>query len=228
MSIYTTTKWCSRKETQVPLRDNQSVDVSVSLASQILGIMNLNNPHIINRLPSSYLHGKCPFEILYQRKPQYSSLKSFKWLCYPTTPKVHRENFEPRTISHIFVGYPFGTKGYKLLSLATKKVYVSRDVVFYETIFPLASAPKGVSFDSFSKSLHTIPSISLNSINHDLGYDEYVSVPYSNDPEGESDIKTKPPLHNILQLDVNDPIFQTVEEHVPSRKLSRTQRNLHI
>ncbi|XP_070009644.1 uncharacterized protein [Nicotiana sylvestris] len=33
-------------------------------------------------------------------------------------------------------GYPFGTKGYKVLSLATKKIFVSRDVLFHETIFP--------------------------------------------------------------------------------------------
>ena len=36
----------------------------------------------------------------------------------------------------IFVGYPQGYKGYKLYSLDTKKFFVSRDVVFHESIFP--------------------------------------------------------------------------------------------
>ncbi|XP_075074851.1 uncharacterized protein LOC142162398 [Nicotiana tabacum] len=47
-----------------------------------------------------------------------------------------RERLEPRTSPHVFVGYPFGTKGYKVLSLATKKIHISRDVSFHESIFP--------------------------------------------------------------------------------------------
>ena len=36
----------------------------------------------------------------------------------------------------MFLGYPFGTKGYKVYDLATKTCFVSRDVVFKESIFP--------------------------------------------------------------------------------------------
>ena len=96
-------------------------------------------------------------------------MRSFGCLCYPTKPVVHRDKFEPRTTPHIFVGYPFGTKGYKVLSLATRKICVSRDVVFYETIFPFVSSPKGVFFDSTSKPSHDVLS---NTINHDFGYDD--------------------------------------------------------
>nr|XP_011468459.1 PREDICTED: vegetative cell wall protein gp1-like [Fragaria vesca subsp. vesca] len=39
----------------------------------------------------------------------------------------------------IFIGYPFGQKGYKLFDLSTKKVFTSRDVKFHETIFPYSS-----------------------------------------------------------------------------------------
>lgn len=92
--------------------------------------------HIINRLPSSLLKNKCPYELLYDSKPKYSQLRSFGCLCYPTVPKVLRDKLEPRTTPHIFVGYPFGTKGYKVMSLVTRKIHVSRDVVFYTNIFP--------------------------------------------------------------------------------------------
>ncbi len=34
------------------------------------------------------------------------------------------------------LGYPFGTKGYRLLDLMTSQIFVSRDVIFHETIFP--------------------------------------------------------------------------------------------
>ena len=74
---------------------------------------------LINRLPSFPLHNKTPYEILYKHKPIYSHLKSFGCLCYPTTPKVHRTKFDPKTIPHVFVGYPYATKGYKVLNLST-------------------------------------------------------------------------------------------------------------
>ena len=39
------------------------------------------------------------------------------------------------------MSYPHGIKGYKVLDLDSKSVYISRDNVFYEHIFPLASIP---------------------------------------------------------------------------------------
>ena len=39
----------------------------------------------------------------------------------------------------VFLGYPHGIKGYKVMDLATNPVYISRDIVFYESIFPYAS-----------------------------------------------------------------------------------------
>lgn len=36
----------------------------------------------------------------------------------------------------VFIGYPLDHKGYKLLNLDTKQIFISRHVVFHETIFP--------------------------------------------------------------------------------------------
>ncbi|XP_075083713.1 uncharacterized protein LOC142167461 [Nicotiana tabacum] len=94
---------------------------------------------LINRLPSTSINDQTPYELLYKRKPNYSHLKSFGCMCYPTVPRPHRDKFEPRTTPHLFVGYPFNTMGYKVLSLATRKIIVSRDVVFNKSIFPFAT-----------------------------------------------------------------------------------------
>nr|XP_016457870.1 PREDICTED: putative protein TPRXL [Nicotiana tabacum] len=47
----------------------------------------------------------------------------------------------------VFIGYPFGKKGYKLYSLHTKSVLVSKDVIFHECVFPfhLSSSPYSLS-----------------------------------------------------------------------------------
>ena len=96
--------------------------------------------YIINRLPSTVLNQKCPYEVLYFRKPLYSHMRSFGCLCYPTVPIPHRAKFEPRTTPHIFIGYPHETKGYKVLSMSTGKIHVSRDVVFHENVFPFGDS----------------------------------------------------------------------------------------
>jgi len=109
----------------------------------------LTSTYLINRLPSIPLNNKCPYEVLHKHKPLHSHLKSFGCLCYPTIRKLHITKFDPKATPHIFIGYPLGTKGYKVLSFATKKINVSRDVVFHETIFPFAMTSDTTNFPSF-------------------------------------------------------------------------------
>jgi len=40
------------------------------------------------------------------------------------------------------MGYPFGKKGYRVMELVTSKFYESKDIVFYEDIFPFAVSSK--------------------------------------------------------------------------------------
>lgn len=104
--------------------------------------------YIINKLPTSSLNNKCPYEVLFTRKPIYSYLRSFGCRCFPTTPKVHRDKFEPKSIPHFFIGYPFETKGYRVLNLFTKRISISRDVIFHEHVFPFYISNKADVFSS--------------------------------------------------------------------------------
>ncbi|XP_049394803.1 uncharacterized protein LOC125859127 [Solanum stenotomum] len=50
---------------------------------------------------------------------------------------------------NVFVGYPYATKGYKVLNLTTQKIHVSRDIIFHETIFPFAMSKDNTHLPSF-------------------------------------------------------------------------------
>lgn len=93
---------------------------------------------IINRLPTHLLKNKSPFEVLTSKRVDYGGLKVFGCLAYYSTSKKNRHKFQPRSKPCVFLGYPAGYKGYKLLDLDTNTIHISRNVTFHEAIFPYA------------------------------------------------------------------------------------------
>ena len=118
---------------------------------------------MINRLPTPFLQYKSPYEVLFHQIPSYSQLRTFGCLCFATNVTPHRHKFTPRARKLDFLGYPFNIKGYKLFDLQTHSIFISRDVVFHEKVFPFASHSSLPSTDLIPlPNIPSIPSVFLD------------------------------------------------------------------
>ena len=91
--------------------------------------------YLRNRSPSSFLNGRTPFEYWFKRKPNVSNLRVFGCVCYVHIPESQRRKFDPKAYKAVFVGYPNGTKGYKVYNVNSKKFFRTRNVLFSEDKF---------------------------------------------------------------------------------------------
>ena len=128
--------------------------------------------YLINRTPTRNLNGKTPFELLYDKRPSLEHLRVIGCLTYAHNQHHKGDKFAARSRKCVFVGYPYGTKGWRMYDLELGVFFNSRDVVFCENEFPFAAEiPSendhilpGASFsndieDDFFQLVPTIPAV---------------------------------------------------------------------
>lgn len=91
--------------------------------------------YLTNRLPSIDLQGISPMEKLFTMKPDYSILKIFGCLCFPSLRSYNNHKIDPKSTPCLFLGYSNQHKGYKSLA-SSGRLYISRHVLFDEQNFP--------------------------------------------------------------------------------------------
>jgi hypothetical protein len=88
----------------------------------------------MNRTPTTTVHGMKPKEKFTGKKPDVSHLIVFGCIAYVHVPDEKRSKLDPKAEKCIFIGYSLEQKGYKCFNPSTRKLQVSRDVVFDEMV----------------------------------------------------------------------------------------------
>ena len=88
--------------------------------------------YILNRCPTKALGDITPFEAFSGRKPGIAHLRIFGCLCYVHISSELKQKLDAKSVKGIFVGYATCEKGYRVYDPLTKKLILSRDVVFDE------------------------------------------------------------------------------------------------
>ena len=121
------------------------VDVGLSLlanASMPLKFWDeafLTATFLINILPSKVIKFETPITRLFGTIPDYTSLRVFGCACWPNLRPYNTRKLAFRSKQCVFLGYSSLHKGVKCLDVPTGRVYISRDVVFDESVFPFTS-----------------------------------------------------------------------------------------
>nr|GEV44063.1 cysteine-rich RLK (receptor-like protein kinase) 8 [Tanacetum cinerariifolium] len=127
--------------------------------------------YLINRIPFSVLGNKTPYEFLLKRKPLYDHLRVFGCLAVLSNHSRTADKFEPKGVPCVFLGYPSHQKGYKFYYLTTHTMFVSRDAIFNETVFPYAS-------NSMQQFIHPLPTTFPCQLNTENTYDNQDHVSF--------------------------------------------------
>ena len=109
-----------------------------SLPIKFWGEAILAAAYLINRTPTALHKGRSPYEVLHGRKPDYDILRVFGSACYVHRAARNKDKFSERSRLCVFLGYPFGKKGYKVYDIERDEFIVSRDVIFREDVFPFS------------------------------------------------------------------------------------------
>jgi hypothetical protein len=75
-----------------------------------------------------------PKENFTSKKPDVSHLKVFGCIAYVHVPDEKRSKLDPKVEKCIFIRYSLEQKGYRCFNPSTRKLQVSRNVVFNEMV----------------------------------------------------------------------------------------------
>ncbi|CAL9009524.1 unnamed protein product [Prunus brigantina] len=88
--------------------------------------------YLQNRCFTTSVLNKTPFEAFTGRKLGIKHLKVFGFICYTHVPSPLRHKFDDRTRKGVFMGHGSCEKGYRVYDLQSKKIVLSRSVIFSE------------------------------------------------------------------------------------------------
>ena len=92
-------------------------------------------------------------EHLLGESPDYTFFRVFGCACWPHLRPYNNRKLDFRSKKCVFLGYSSLHKGYKCLHVPTNRVYISRDVVFDEGVFPFSQ----LSLQSSEPTNHSTP-----------------------------------------------------------------------
>ncbi|KAJ4758161.1 polyprotein [Rhynchospora pubera] len=150
--------------------------------------------YLINRLPPSHhVSQTSPFERLFLKKPDYLHLKVLGSQCFPFLRPYNHHKLQSHSVPHVFIGYAMSQKGYRCYHPQTRRIIVSRHVLFNEQVFPFKHNTSSCETQPVDYSLWT-------PVSNPHGPSSTAHITSHCDPTGLSNLRPADSIHNDLLL----------------------------
>lgn len=73
-----------------------------------------------------------PYEACYQKKPNVNHFKVFRCKTFAHVANEQRKKLDEKSEAYIFIRYHEIIKAFRIYNPKTRKIIISRDVIFYE------------------------------------------------------------------------------------------------
>lgn len=84
---------------------------------------------IINRLPTPFLDGCSPFEVMFDKPHSYSNFYPFGCLVFPYLRDYAPQKLAPPSRSCVFLSYSISHHGFRCLERLTNQLFISRHAI---------------------------------------------------------------------------------------------------
>ena len=110
----------------------RATTIVASTPSQFWGEAALTAVYTINQCPSPIVQNQTPYDMLFGSSPSYDLLRVFGCVYFVLLQDHERNKLQSRSHLCCFLGYGIGQKGYRCYDPISKRLRVSRHVVFWE------------------------------------------------------------------------------------------------
>lgn len=179
--------------------------------------------YIHNRSITSANTSKTPDEIWSGKKPHISHLRVFGCDAFVHIPDADRTKLQNKSRKGIFIGYDELKQGYRVYDIETKKVIVSRDVLFNENSFTFGRGNNNQSEQN--KSVNVVDQ-SLTDLFSSVLSDNTGST--STDETGEESKETNSTSHEQpteieIEEEEDEDLSELEDGQVPEAEVSKIQ-----
>jgi hypothetical protein len=102
--------------------------------------------YIQNRYPYIYFKDKTPYEAWSGLKPEVTHFRIFSSCAWARIPSEKRKALDPQSTECIFVGYPDGVMGYRIIDLSSDHLIIEHSVQFEESVLHALQQPHADTF----------------------------------------------------------------------------------
>jgi hypothetical protein len=99
-----------------------------------------------NISPHRYFKSKTPYKAWSGLKPEETHFHIFGSHAWAQIPSEKRKALDPHSTECIFVGYPDGVKGYRIIDISLDWLMIERSVQFEESVLHVPQQPHADTF----------------------------------------------------------------------------------